>query len=164
MPRYMISRMTPQHLLADVARGMYYYKYEEAGQAEGTFLQQMIESGKALLYTDMLLPDVEDTLKIGYSAHELAWVESNEKEMWAYLTSKDLLFSTNQLEIQRFIGEGPQTFAPDFRPGGPARIAQWVGWQIMRSYAEAHTNDEVITALGSNDYERILRESKYRGK
>jgi hypothetical protein len=50
-------------------------------------------SGKRLYLMDVLLPDVKDTYKIGYTTEKLEWCNQNEGRVWAFLAGNQLLFS-----------------------------------------------------------------------
>ncbi len=45
-----------------------------------------------------------------------------------------MLFSVNNSDIVKYIGEGP--FTTDFNKESPARTGAWIGWQIVRKYMD----------------------------
>jgi hypothetical protein len=61
--------------------------------------------------------------------------------------------------LQKFIGDAPFTYA--FGKESPGRAAVWLGWQIVKAYAE-NNNLKVKTLMNENDYQKILNKSEYK--
>ena len=129
-----------------------------------TLLSQMIYYGKQLYLKDLLLPDYTDAERIGYSEEQIKWSQENESFMWQYFVEKQLLFSTNSRLPNQFINMGPfSKFYLEIDNESPGRIGQWVGWQIVRSFAE---NNPKVTPqeLIKLDFKQIFEKSKYKPK
>jgi uncharacterized protein YjaZ len=124
----------------------------------------MIQSGKELYLKDLLLPEISDANKIGYTPQQIAFCQENEPFMWSYFIEKNLLYSSDSKLDSRFIKPAPfSKFYLDIDNDTPGRIGQWVGWQIVRAYAE--NNPKVgIKQLLDIDAETIFNQSKYKPK
>jgi hypothetical protein len=135
LPNYKIRNMYPGKITSDVA---YAWAMTEFPLPENSnnLLAQMIYEGKLIYFTQAMLPDLPDSVIIGYSQKQLDFCRQNEAKMWTYLAEQKLLFSTDRMTIKRFIGDGPYT--NPFTPESPGRAGVWIGWQIVRSYMKAN--------------------------
>lgn len=102
-----------------------------------TLLGQMVYYGKKLYVKDLLLPSEKDEIKISYTTEELEWVNANERFIWQYFIENELLYKTQTSFFQRFIEPAPfSKFYLEIDNESPGKIGQWIGWQIVRSYAK----------------------------
>jgi len=122
-------------------------------------LSRMVYQGLMLYFTDALVPEMNDSLKIGFSASQLKFCTANEKQMWTYLVENKLLFSTDPLVIKKLTEPAP--FTTYFPKESPGRASVWLGWQIVREYARRNKNLSVPDILNETDYQKILRASRY---
>ena len=99
----------------------------------------MIENGKNWYLLDLFLPNTPDSLKTGYTAAQLEWCNENEGMIWSYLAKNEDLNSLSPVVINTYIGESPftQNMSQEYSPGN---IGAWVGWQIVKKYAEKFPN------------------------
>jgi len=128
-----------------------------------SFLAQMIYFGKEQYLKDLLLPNVEDFDKMGYSKEQQIWCEENEDEIWRYFIEDNLLYDSDSKLIQRFIAPAPfSKFYLEIDNESPGRTGVWIGWQIVRSFMK---NNEVSLAdLMAMDAKEIFTRSKYKPK
>ena len=76
-----------------------------------------------------------------------------------------MLFSTDQKMKLDFISEAPfSKFSTSWQTKSPGRIAQWIGWRIIDSYMNAHSEIKLIDLILEQDSQKILRESQYKPK
>lgn len=106
-----------------------------------------------------MLPEVHDSLKIGYTTQQLQWCIENEPQMWNHLVENRLLFSNKRMDIVRYINDGPYTTG--FPIESPPRSGIWLGWQIVREYMKNNKEMTLPELMKNRDYERILNDSKY---
>ncbi|HYC41267.1 MAG TPA: hypothetical protein VEB63_12355 [Chitinophagaceae bacterium] len=123
-------------------------------------IEQMIEKGKQWWLLDKFLPEVEDTLKTGYTKVQLDWCEKNEGLIWSYLVKNEDLRSLNPVIIQTYVGEGPftQGFPQEYSPGN---IGPWIGRQIVRKFESKNasmTPEELMRTSAAT----ILEEARYK--
>ena len=60
---------------------------------------------------------------------------TNEKEIWNFFVSKEMLYSTDPELIKRFISPAPfSKFYLNIDVDSPGQIGQWLGLQIVKAY------------------------------
>jgi len=158
IPRYRSRRATPEHLLRDVmieAANSIPKNYPE----ENILLDQIIEKGKVMYFLDATLPEVHDTIKIGYTAEQLGWCEDNERNLWAFLIENELLFSSDYERTHKLIIDGP--FTSYFPDGSPGRTGWWVGWQIVHSFMENNPDVSLPQLMQEMTARQVLDNSGY---
>jgi hypothetical protein len=106
-----------------------------------------------------MLPDVPDSLKIGFSADQMKWCRNNESQMWSYLIEHKLLFTTDPLAIQKLTDDAPYTSF--YTRESPGRASVWLGWKIVREYARKNPEVTFQEIMAMRDYQKILQGSKY---
>jgi hypothetical protein len=159
IPFYRVQRMDAPFIAPDCFKEFAVQRHIK--QTSGhTLLDEMIYHGKVLLFLDYMLPDVADEFKIGYTSGQKQWVEDNESSLWSFLIENDLLFTSRYYEINKLIQDGP--FTTGFGKESPAMLGRWLGWQIMRSYAEKHPEKSLEELMLQPDPAEILGNSGYR--
>jgi len=159
IPVYKSRNLNKENIVSDGMLSWLTTEFELKSE-NSNLLSHMIYHGKLLYALDLLLPNVPDSIKIGYSSDEIRWIGENEKNIWFHLAENDLLFQKEGKQIQKYIGEGP--FTPGFPEGSPGRAGRWIGWQIVRKYMNV-TNPIDLTALfNQSDAQNILTKSKYK--
>ncbi|NNL15892.1 MAG: gliding motility lipoprotein GldB, partial [Flavobacteriaceae bacterium] len=102
-----------------------------------------------------------DASKIGYTQSQLEWAQANEAEIWRYFVEKELLFSTDQDLISRFINPAPfSKFYLELDSESPGRIGQYIGWKIVRAYMK--NNDISLRKMLITNPADIYNNSKFK--
>ncbi len=161
IPRYVTGRMQPDFIAPQVFGTIYEY-YFAHDAASGNLLDEMIKAGKRLFFLEAMLPTQPDHLLIGYTKAQYDWLKANEAAIWASVVEEQLLYAGDPLLFRKFFGDGP--FTQDFSQEAPARIGEWIGWQIVRKFMEKHTDICVVKLIGIQDSQDILARSHYRPK
>ena len=161
IPRYLAANMEKDQILPDVTEA---YAKQYAFQTERkTLLDEMIYFGKLLYFKDVMIPFVTDAEKIGYTEEQLKWAEANESPIWSYFIEKELLYSTDSKLPGRFIADAPfSKFYLELDNESPGRLGQYIGWQIVKAYAE--TTGENVMQILNKEPEDIFRRSKFKPK
>jgi gliding motility-associated lipoprotein GldB len=161
IPKYMSARFSREYIVPSVIKGWFQSDYEQS-EVKKEFLSQMIYQGKLLYYIDAMAPQLNDTLKIGFTSKQLNWCEQNESRLWSFFIEKKMLFSSDASEYAKFINDGPASTG--FSPDAPSRLGAWIGWNIVKAYMQK--NDEVTLPelLKENDALKILEKSGYKPK
>lgn len=159
LPVYKRKNMHPEKIVPDV---MYAWALTEWPKADNatSLLSQMIHEGKMMYFVDAMIPEMHDSLKIGYTKKQLEFCKKDEAAMWTYLAEHKLLFTTDRMSIKRFMDDGPYTAS--FTEKSPARIGIWIGWQIVRSYMEKHPEVKLPDLMNNIDFQGILNQSGYQ--
>lgn len=126
-----------------------------------TLLSYMIYAGKELYLKDILLPELNDAERIGYTPEQLKWCEENEGYMWSYFIEGKLLYDSDSKLPNRFINVAPfSKFYLEIDNESPGRVGTWVGWQIVRSFMK--NNEVSLQQLLRMDAVEIFNKSKYK--
>lgn len=159
VPKYERLNMHPDKIVPDA---MYAWASTEFPfQGYGPHLiDRMIYEGKLLYFLDALLPDTPDTLKIGYTKQQLDFCYTKEEAMWTYLIQYKLLFSTERMDVKRYVDESPYTSS--FTEKSPGRTGAWIGWQIVKTYMKKHPEVKIPELMEDKDTKKILNSSGYQ--
>lgn len=160
-PQYIINKLIPDNVVPSAMKGFAKSEFEENTE-DRTMLDKMIYEGKVLYFMDAVLPEVHDTLKIGYTAQQLQWCKDYEVAIWSLFIDKNLLYSTDELGYNKYIQEAPFTAGLD--NNSAPMIGVWAGWQIVRKYMEENPNVTLAQLMKEQDYQKILKLSKYKPK
>ncbi len=157
-PQYKTVNMHKKKIVSDVAYAWGMTEFDQTNKATN-LLGNMIHQGKLMYFVDALLPEMSDTLKIGYTEEQLNWCKKNEAQMWLRLVETQMLYSNKRMDIIRYINDGPYTNG--FPVESPARTGIWIGWQIVRKYMNKHPDITLPQLMQNTDYQKILNESGY---
>jgi hypothetical protein len=158
-PLYRRKVMDKPYILPDCLKG-WMLTENKMDMAKSDFLSTVVHRGKLMYLIDAMLPQMHDTLKIGYTGRQLEWCRGHEFDMWAYLMERNLIYSTDNAEIQKFIMEGPFTAA--FSKESPGQVGIWIGWQIVRSYMEKNPEITLEQLMSEKDAQKILTKARYK--
>jgi hypothetical protein len=160
-PQYRSRRFDKEFLVADAMKLIADDIYPEKNAGKG-LIEQMIEKGKQWWLLDKFLPTVHDSIKTGYTRQQLDWCSSNEGLIWnEIITTEKDLYTRDPLTLQNYLGEAP--FTQSLSPSSPGNIGQWVGWQIVKMFAEKNSSLKIDEVLNT-DAKKILEMAKYKPK
>ena len=160
-PAYRSRRFSKEYIIADAMMLVVDDLFPDNSRSK-PLIEQMIEKGKQWYLLDKFLPTTADSIKTGYTKNQLGWCNQNEGLIWSYIVKNEDLRSLNPVVIQTYIGEGPftQGFSQELSPGN---IGQWIGWQIIKKYAEKNP-DLHPAELMKTTPTKILDEAGYKPK
>ncbi len=124
----------------------------------------MIYSGKVMYFMDMVLPDLADTSKIGYTGAQLKWCQQFQSKIWAWFLDQNLLYETDYPKIQKYLTEAPFTPGLGEKNESAPKLGIWTGWQIVREYMDKHPEVTLPALMADNDAQKILNGSHYKPK
>jgi len=161
-PKYIKQNFEQRQMMPDVVSSFAASKIINS-KKDKTLLSQMIYYGKQLYLKDVLLPDYTDAEKMGYSPKEISWCHENEMYIWRYFLENNLLYSNDPKLDARFIAPAPfSKFYLEIDNESPGQVGAWMGWQIVRSYAE--NNDVTIADILKMNAQKLFEKSKYKPK
>ncbi|MDB5031306.1 gliding motility lipoprotein GldB [Mucilaginibacter sp.] len=163
-PRYISRRFTPDNITPRVIEGMAREDMFPESDNDKTLLSKMIYSGKILYFIDQILPDVADTIKIGYTTKQLNWCTNSQSIIWGYFLEQNLLYETDYEKLQTYLGEAPFTPQLGERNESAPKLGIWTGWQIVKQYMEKHPEVTLQQLMVNNDAQKILNDAKYHPK
>ncbi|HKK81285.1 MAG TPA: hypothetical protein VJ909_03500 [Prolixibacteraceae bacterium] len=158
LPQFKIQNMYPMRMVAEAFYAMAVTQYP-FNDKNDNLLANMIQEGKLIYFTEAMLPEISDSVIIGYSQKQLEWSNENEAAMWTYLIEQKLLYTSERLEIRKYINDAP--FTTPFTNESPGRTGVWLGWQIVHSYMKNNEEVSLGELMRMNDAQAILSHSGY---
>ncbi len=159
IPDYILKRYTTDHLPAIITRFMS-NQYVKSGKGEA-LITEMIDYGKTYYLLSKLMPCTSEEILIGYTTKELSEVYENDEIIWANFVQNEWFYTTEHSMKQKFLGERPNVY--EIGDKCPGRIGIWLGWQIVKSYAE-QTGIRVQELMEETDHTKIFMQSGYKPK
>lgn len=158
--QYIAQLQAPHQILPDIAE-LYAKRLVPLTQSRD-FLSQLVYEGKKMYFKQQTLPLVEPHHLIGYSKDELAWADEYEFMVWQYFVERDLLYSTDSDLRRRFTKPAPFTkFYLEVDSESPPRLGQFIGWEIVRAYADRFPEKDLHEILNTDEQE-LFTQSKYK--
>lgn len=158
-PQYRKDRMRPEMLVPSVVKGWLQVHYTRDVRDED-LLTNFVVIGKVMALLDALLPETDATLKFAFTPKQLKWCEDNEFNVWREVVGKELLYSKDPKEIDRFMNDGP--FTPGFPRESPGHIGEWIGYRMVESYMKANPKATFAELFAMQDPQEILKTYKPR--
>jgi len=125
-------------------------------------IEQMLYNGKVLYMADCLLPEMPDSMKMGYTRKQMEGCYANEQEVWARLLSQSLLYSTDFNKFKKLVTPSPN--APVVFQEAPGEVGNWIGWQIVKAYKKRNPDATFEQILQMRDAQAFLEAAKYKPK
>ena len=123
----------------------------------------MVFYGKTQLATEALCPEITASERLGYMPEEYAFLEDNERAIWEVLVREKLLFSTDMMIRQRLTEPAPFTkLGTAMDAEIPGRAGAYIGYKLVRSYAENHPELTLKQVLKIRDAQKFLRDAQYK--
>ena len=138
--------------------GMNRFNYSDL--EDQTVLADMVAYGKAFYFAKHMLPCTPDSIFIWYTSEEIKGAKENQDLIWYRLIEDEVLYSANHVMKQRFLGERPTTI--EVGEKCPGRIGQWVGWEIVNSYAKNHPDKTLPELMEMVEADKLFKESRYK--
>jgi gliding motility-associated lipoprotein GldB len=159
LPEYKRRNMHPEKIVSDVMYAWAVTEWPKADQGNN-LLSHLIQEGKMMYFVEAMLPELHDTLKIGYTKKQLEFCRKNEAMMWTFLAEHKQLYSTDRMTVKRYMDDGP--FTASFTNESPGRTGVWIGWQIVRSFMKQHPEVVLADLMNNHDFQAILNQSGYQ--
>jgi len=161
---YLTRTFNPDHLVSKTLQPLV---SDLIGTAQGNrLLDLMVHNGKELYVLDKLMPLTPDSVIFEATAEQMAWLEGNELEMWAYFLKENdpsgtnLLYSSDWQNIRKYVEYSPSS--PGMPPEAPGRTANWLGWQIVNAYMARHPEATMQDLIALRNAQKLLDDSRYR--
>lgn len=161
LPEYIKYRKEKEYMVADLMRGWISAEFDN-GQPRMDMLDEMIYQGKTMYLLGKIMPNVHDTILMGYTANQLKFCKSNEYMIWSFFLEKKLLYSKDFKSINKYCGEAP--FSAGMPDESPGRTGIWIGWQIVKAFMKNNKNISIEQLMMNTNYKQILNSSRYKPK
>lgn len=160
-PQYKLNRCRKDYIVPNTVKS-WLLKEFEIDNTDRRLINQMIYEGKILYALDICLPNIADSLKIGYQKGKIEWCKQNEVNIWDHIIQNDLLYSNEYQKFSGILADGPFSKGVNVPNESPPMIAIWAGWQIVRKYMAKHPEITLEALMLEADAEKILKESGYK--
>jgi hypothetical protein len=161
IPVYKQRLMRKEFIVVDALQSWITTEFEKE-EDYSSLLSQMLYKGKVIYTIENLLPNIEDTIKFGYSDAQLKWCINNEQKIWAHFIEKKLLFAALRGDSYKYINEGP--FTAGFPRESPGKMGVWIGYQIIKNYMDKQPKITLQQLFDNHNAQQILTFSKYKPK
>lgn len=161
MPEYLFQRISKTGLPKDLGEQLY-LTYVQQPRQHGNLLEEMVEAGRRLFFIEAMCPTLDDKVLLGYTSQQLQWAEQFEGDLWADMVGNQYLYASDLEVYQIFLADGP--FTNEYSHEAPARLGEFIGLRIIRSYMEANPNVTVRELMEENDLQTLFQDSRYKPK
>ncbi|WP_018617551.1 hypothetical protein [Spirosoma luteum] len=160
-PEYILRRYAKEYIVPAIVFAIS-DKYNATNRTDQTMLADMIYYGKGYVFTKSMLPEVPDSLIIGYSDKQLTQTFNAQDVVWAHFIDNQLLYQTNPAVKQRYLNERP--FTAEIGQAAPGAIGRWLGWRIVGKYHDEHAGVSMAELMRNADARQIFEQSGYKGQ
>ena len=160
-PQYILRRYQKDYIVPAIVFAIS-DKYNATNRADQTMLADMVYYGKGYVFTKTMLPQVADSLVIGYSDTQLTETFNAQDIVWAHFIDNQLIYQTNPAIKGRYLNERP--FTAEIGQRCPGAIGRWVGWRIVGRYHDEHSNVTIADLMRNSDARQIFEQSGYKGQ
>jgi len=123
-------------------------------------IDHILRNGKVLYLQQLILPGIPDTARLEYTPAQLDWLQTNERDIWAFFTSENLLYSTDWKKYRKYVEYAPHS--PGMPEEAPGRAGDWIGLQIVKAWLRRHPEAGPAGLLRIRDTQEILESSRYK--
>ncbi|MDF2453744.1 MAG: gliding motility-associated lipoprotein GldB [Bacteroidota bacterium] len=159
LPKFRTRTMNKEHVLSDAVRGWIITEFDNTDPVNN-LLNHMIFYGKIFYVCDGLLPNVQDSIKMGYTTVQMEYCAKYENKLWGFFAKDNKLYDNDLKLISELTSDGPFTRA--ISKDCPPRIAMWLGKRIIKSYMEHNPKVSLDDLMKEKDAQKILSKSKYK--
>ena len=139
-----------------------------ASKNDAVLLDKILREGQTLACMRWLLPEIHDTLLLGYSAAQWKWIKNNQDQVWRDLVSQDLLFSGDPATLSRYLNDGP--FSSGYPQQSPPALGLFIGDAVVQKWIQSDGKAKDLSPwtllLKNRDLPstQILKKSGYKGR
>lgn len=160
-PAYMIRKFSKEYITTNAIQAIVQNMYPGAEPSD-KLVVQLVNAGKYQYFLEQVLPDVADTVRLGYTGEQLDFCMESEQMVWQFFVQQNLLYKADWQDNMHFMNDGPST--QGMPEGSPGRIGSFVGWRIVKKYMESHKEITLQQLMENKNAMQIFSQSKYRPK
>lgn len=127
-------------------------------------IDRIIENGKKLYLIKKIMPEIQDSVLLEYSADNMKWVNENEQEMWSYFIKNNFFYTTDEYKIKRLTSPSPNSQALGMPVKSPGMTGNYLGYRIVDTYMRRNKETGISDLIKNNDAQTILESSKFKPK
>lgn len=160
-PTYLQARYDKQYIVPTIIR-FFSKKYIKIDPKDQTMMADMIFYGKSNEFLITMIPNVSDSVLMGYTKKQLFETWEAQDLVYAHFIENKLFFETNPSRKDKYLIERPNT--NEVGPACPGRIGQWLGWRIIDKYRTENPKITFLELMNNLNAQQIFEQSKYRGE
>jgi hypothetical protein len=160
-PQYILRRYQKDYIVPAIVFAIS-DKYNATNRADQTMLADMVYYGKGYVFTKTVLPEMADSLVIGYSDRQLTETFNAQDIVWAHFIDNQLIYQTNPAIKGRYLNERP--FTAEIGQRCPGAVGRWLGWRIVGRYHDEHSDVSIANLMRNSDSRQIFEQSGYKGQ
>ncbi len=163
MPQYRSQRTQVASLAKDLGVALYqhYCQSIKEDHRQGNLLEEMVYAGKMYYFVEAMYPAITEDVLLGYSLEQMRWATENEGNLWADMVGSQCLYASDTEVFRTFLADGP--FTNEYSHEAPARLGEFIGLHIVRSYAGCHEL-AFPELMRETDLQGLFLDSKYKPK
>ncbi|WP_345249249.1 gliding motility protein [Nibrella saemangeumensis] len=160
-PQYILRRYQKDYLVPAIVFAIS-DRFNATDRSDQTLLADMVYYGKGFVFTKAMLPEVADSLIIGYTDQQLTQTYAAQDLVWAHFIDEQLLYQTSPAIKQRYTNERP--FTAEIGSKAPGAIGRWLGWRIVGKYHDENPSVSIRELMANTNARQIFQESGYKGQ
>lgn len=145
MPAYRRRVKSAQFMAPDIVEAVVAVAYPYQPAADGKLLNRMLYDGALLYAMHRALPDFTFSQLTGWTDDEVKWLTDNEKQIYAAIIERDLLYSASHDDMRRLLSHAPATTV--IHHEAPGRAGLFIGFRMVEAYVNAHRDDYTLRQL-----------------
>ena len=160
MPNYILNRYEKEYMIPSLMV-LLSQRYNNFNAKDRTLLAEMLFYGKSYYFAKKILPDVQDSIIIGFSSQDIIDVNHNESIIWGHFIEKKLFYETSNQVKNNYLGERPKVL--EINSNCPGRIGRWLGWSIIKKYAEEENQQiNLSVIMATSNANKTFQLSRYK--
>ena len=163
-PEFRINKMQKVYIVPNAIKALAIGQFDHQTSKDKRFLAQILLEGKILYFMKSLMPQVADTVIMGYTQKQWQWCKENEVPIWTHFLDGNKLYGSEPGAFMRYLNDGPFTVAEGVPKESAPAIGSWIGWQIINQYMNNQPMVSLNELMYDTNFDKILKLSKYRPK
>ncbi len=160
-PQYILRRYAPGYVAPSIVFSLA-DRYNISDKGDQTMLADMVYYGKGYVFAKTMMPEIADSLLIGYSDTQLTETYNAQDMVWAHFIDNQLLYEARPDVKARYMNERP--FTSEIGSRCPGAIGRWVGWRIVGRYVDKQTSPDIKALMAETDAKKLFQASGYKGQ
>lgn len=159
--KYQRQNMKEEKIVPDIITAWLTTEYPQQN-INASLLDDCIHRGKILYATASCLPNINDSILIGYNTYQSKWASMNEGKIWHQFVGSEDIFKKDFITKNQYLNDGP--FTKPISQKSPPRLGVYIGWKIVQSYMQSHPDISLQQLMEETNYQAVLDHSNYLPK
>lgn len=156
---YQRRRLSPEYLEVALVQEIANQIVAPVPRSAATpLLHYVMHAGIKQYLMQRLLPYTPDSLLLRYTSDQMAWANLYEARNYKYLMPK---FYDTDFKLERdYLSD--KAYTTDLALESAPRLGEYIGWKVVEAYMEEHPETTLAELCERQDYEGMLRRSRYK--